>query len=498
MISHIMRYGVTLSLLLPVFTSAQVSSFFVNSRYGGTYAARVNPATSAQMQHKWVVSPGGFDFSIFNNYLSMSMPYHPYRLALKNYPDSLTTRYDNPLWRWNWVQTSKSDQNISLHGFIRINGPSALVKLGSHSFGLLSEVNFYADLKGIPKPLADAFYEDLRRGHKLRRQDSNFLNNGQQIHLNIKQQGWAAIGFHYAYLWKFKRRKMISAGITYKLLHGMGGSQIQVDAGNIEEQPDRSIRISSPGFEIKTLMPRKNLFYPKGFGGIDLGVQFLNKKSETGKHNNSKYIHPEYMYRIGLSLLDIGRLVYTRTITTFLKSESEAMKMPSIEEVLTWSPDKIKDELTKNFANLRDVEPQTVYGKTTRIGLPTRLVLHGDMQVTKMFYLDFLLQQNLRRVSSRHIHTLSFLSVTPRFEKRNWTVGFPISLDNNYRQFRMGFYARWMYLYFGSRHIAAVVHPNGKQGADLFIGIQFGNLPGKFLKIKTPYLFLKKRRCAEF
>src|SRR5262245_44660540 len=98
-----LKYGVILWLLLSVPGNAQVSSFFVNSRYGGTYAARINPATSAQMQHNWVISAGAIDFSIFNNYLSMSMPYHPYRLALKNYPDSLTTRYNNPVWRWNWV-----------------------------------------------------------------------------------------------------------------------------------------------------------------------------------------------------------------------------------------------------------------------------------------------------------------------------------------------------------------------------------------------------------
>jgi len=478
--------------------NAQVNSVFVSSPYAGVYGARINPATGAQMKQKWVVSLGEFDAKLQNNYMSISMPYHPYRLLLKNYPDSLTTDYNNPVWRWNWLQTNKNNQTISLHSFIKIAGPSALLKYKNHCFGLLTEVNFFADLRGIPKPLVDKFYEDLQRGHKLSNPDASYLNNSQKIHLNIKQQSWASIGFNYSYLWKFKRRKMISAGITYKLLHAMGGYQIQVDADELKEQTDRSIKISSPGFEIKTLLARHNKFYPKGYGGIDLGVQYFNKKSETGRRANSAKKHPDYLFKIGASILDIGNLVYSRTITTQLKSESESVEFPSVEEIMNWSPDKIKDKLMETFQKFKDIAPETIYGKTTRIGLPTRLVLHGDMQMNKFFYMDFILQQNLRRRNGKNINTLSYLTVSPRIEKRNYTLSLPLTLDNNYRNLSVGFYARLMFFYFGSRNILSLIHPNGKQSADIFVGIQFGNIPGSLLKMKTPYMFFKKKRCAQF
>jgi hypothetical protein len=483
---------------VPVHVQAQIGALFVNSPYAGVYAARINPATAAQMKQKWVVSLGEFDAKIFNNYMSASMPYHPYRLLLKTYPDSLRTEYNNPVWRWSWVNTNNTAKTVNLHSFIRIAGPSAIFRIKQHAFGISSDVNVFADLQGLPKPLVDKFYEDLKTGNKMSAPGVDMLNTPQKLHLNIRQQAWASIGFSYAYLWTFKRRKTLSAGITYKLLHGMGGSHIQVDADNMQQQADDKIRISSPGFEIKSLLPRNNVFYPKGYGGIDLGVQYSNKKSETGKSNNSKKLHPDYLFRIGASILDIGNLVYTRTIITELKSESQSINFPSINEVMQWSPDKIKDELMQTLEQFKDIAPETFYGKKTKVGLPTRLVVNGDMQITKILFADFIIEQNLRKRSGKNMNTFSYVSVSPRIEKRNVTVGLPLTLDNNYRNLNLGFYARVFFLYFGSRNIISIIHPDGKRSADLFLGVQFGNIPGKLLKRKTPYLFLKKRKCAEF
>jgi hypothetical protein len=492
------KYGTLVLLAFTARLSAQVSSFFVNSQYGGTYASRINPATTVQMKHKWVLSLGDFDGKIFNNYLSASMPYHPYRLALGNYPDSLRTPYNNPVWRWSWLKTNAGEQHVNLHAFVRISGPSFFTKFKQHGFGIFTEMNFFADLKGVPKPLVDEFYEDLKRGHKTTEPNINFLNNPQKIHLNIKQQSWMTLGLSYSYLWKFKRRKMLSAGITYKFLHGNGGSQIQVDADNMEEQDDHKIKISSPGFQVKSLLPRNNVFFPKGYGGVDLGVQLFNKKNETGRLNNSSKIHPDYLFRIGASILDIGNLVYSRSIVTELKSATEEIEMPSIEEILSWTPEKVKENLMESIQKFEGIEPETFYGRKTKVGLPTRLMLHGDIQMNKFFYLDFVLQQNLRKRGGDNINTFSYLMLSPRIERRNYTLGLPLSLENNYRNPTLGFYARYFFIYFGSRNIVSFIHPNGKKAVDFFLGVQLGNIPGALFKMKTPYLFMKKRRCAEF
>jgi hypothetical protein len=497
---NVMRYlyGPLCMLIFTPKLCAQINSLFVNSQYAGVYAAQINPATAAQMKHKWVVSLAGLDAKIFNNYMSMNMPYHPYRLLFKNYPDSLRTSYNNPVWRWNWVQTNVNAETVSLHSFIKVSGPSAFVKYKNSTFGVLTELNVFADMKGMPTPLVDQFYQDLKRGHKLQDPSKDFLNNPQKIHLNIKQQSWVSIGLSYSHLWVFKRRKMLSAGITYKLLHARGGYQIQVDADELKEQADHKIKISSPGFVISTMMPRNNIFYPKGYGGIDIGVQLFNKKSETGRSNNSSRIHPDHLYKIGASILDIGNLVYTRTISTELQSRSEAIELPSVEDVMSWSPEKARDELMKAVAGFENVAPETFYGKTIKIGLPTRMVLHGDVQVNKHFYIDAVIQQNLRKRNGKNMNTFSYLTVSPRIENRSFTVGMPLSLDNNYSKLHIGFYARILWLYFGSRNIAALISPNRKQEADFFMGIQFGNLPGKLFKGKMPYMFMRKRGCAEF
>lgn len=487
-----------ISLLFAQHLFGQINSVFVNSQYGGVYSAQINPAAAARMKHKWVVAIAGLDAKVFNNYMSVDMPYHPIRLLFRNYPDSLRTSLNNPVWRWNWVQTNGGAGTVSLHSFIKINGPSAFFKYKNHCFGLLTELNFFADMTGMPQPLADQLYDGLKKGQKLQDPSKAILSNNTKIRLNIKQQSWVSIGFSYSHLWTFKRRKTLSAGITYKLLHARGGSQIQINADELVEQSDNKIRISSPGFEIKSMMPRNNVFYPKGYGGIDLGVQFVNKKSETGRSNNSPRKHPDYLYKVGVSILDIGNLVYTRTITTELQSGKEPLILPSVDEIMSWTPEQSRDELMKAVAKTENLAPEMFYGKKMRIGLPTRLVLHGDIQINKYFYVDAVLQQNLRKRNGNNINTFSYLTVSPRIENRNFSAGLPLCLDNNYSKLHVGLYARVLWLYVGSRNIGALIQPNGKQEADIFLGIQFGNLPGKLFKGRMPYMFFKKRGCAEF
>lgn len=498
MIYRLSPYGTICLLILAQHLNAQTSTWMVNSPYGGVFNVFSNPASSSQIKYKWVFSPGSADLKIANDYMSLNMPYHPIRLLLGNYPDSLRTGYNNPLWRWNWLETNARRNTISLHSLVRFTGPSAVFKFKNHSFGLLTEINFFADMNGVPTTLADHIYGEIKNGQKPGDNPPLPVEDLLKINLNIKQQSWVSLGFNYSYLWVFKRRKMLSAGITYKLLHSRGGTQIHLEAGGFKEQSDRSISVSTPGIEISTLMPRHNIFYPKGFGGIDLGALFQNKKSETGRSNNSKNLHPDYLYKLGVSVLDIGNLVYTRTITTEMQAKTHAMTLPSVDEIMTWTPEKARDEMTKAFSALENEGPETFYGKKIRVGLPTRLLIHGNIQINRHIYADLVLQQNLRKRNGDNINTFSFLSLSPRFENKWFSAGIPFTLDNNYRQPYLGLYLRIVWLYFGSRNIAAIVSPNGRQNADFFMGIQFGNLPGKSFKGKSRYMFMRRRGCAEF
>lgn len=491
-------YGFICLVLVIDQLNAQTSGVFANSSYGGVYSTQMNPANSSQMRHKWIVSLGSIDARINNDYMSMNMPYHPIRLLFGNYPDSLRSVNNNPLWRWTWFQNSSKRETVSLHGFFKINGPSAIFKYKQHSFGLLTELNVFADMRGLPKFIVDQMHDELKRGHKLQDDQSLQLDDFQNVVLNIKQQTWTSIGFNYSYLWTFKRRETLSAGITYKLLHSMGGSQIAIDAGGFTQEKNNTLSFKSPGISYTNMLPRKNTFYPKGMGGLDMGLVFEKKKSETGRWNNSKKMHPDYLYRLGVSVLDMGNLVYTRTIKTELPSSSQTLTLPSVDELINWEPEKAKEELLKVFSQLDEVRPETTYGQKIRIGLPTRLLIHGNIQINKYFYVDGVLQQNLRKRSGKNINTLSYLSLSPRLENKWFTVGLPLSLENNYRQPNVGLFVRVVWLYFGSKNIAAIIHPNGKQNADFFLGIQFGNIPGKSFKRKSPYMFFRKRKCAQF
>jgi hypothetical protein len=478
--------------------NAQTSGVFVNSNYGGVYSTQMNPANSSQLHHKWIVSLGSIDALISNDYMSINMPYHPIRLIFGNYPNSLKSANNNPLWRWSWLQTNSMRETVSLHGMFKVSGPSTVFKYKKHSFGLLTELNVFADMHGLPKSIADQMQDELKRGQKLQDDQPVYLEDIQNVLLNIKQQTWTSLGFNYSYLWTFKRRNTLSAGITYKLLHSMGGSQIMINAGGFNQEDNKSISFKSPGIAFTNMLPRKNTFYPRGLGGMDLGMVYQKKKSETGRWNNSKKRHPDYLYQLGVSILDIGSLVYTRTIKTELPSSSQTLTIPSVEELISWTPEKAKDELLKVVSQINEASPETIYGQKIRIGLPTRMVIHGNIQVNKHFYIDAVIQQNLRKRNGKNINTLSYLSFSPRWENKWFTLGMPLSLENNYRQPNIGLFVRVLWVYFGTKNIATIVSPNGKQNADIFMGIQFGNMPGKSFKGKSPYMFFRKRKCAEF
>src|SRR5690606_27578727 len=141
-----------------------------------------------------------------------------------------------------------------------IAGPSAVFKYKNHSFGFLTEINVFADVLGVPKKLVDRMHNELTSGQKLQVDQPVNHKDILNVRLNIKQQAWMSIGFNYSYIWAFKRRKSLSVGVTYKLLHSMGGSHIQLDAGGFKEENKHSISFKSPGISYTNMMPRKNRF----------------------------------------------------------------------------------------------------------------------------------------------------------------------------------------------------------------------------------------------
>lgn len=491
-------YGMAFLALWAHTLHAQVYTGFGGSPYAGAYAVRTNPAGAAGMKYKWVVSLGELDAKVHNNYLSTQMPYHPYRLVANNYPDSLRTEYKNPVWKWNWLSLNRNSNTVNLYSFFRVAGPSAFVNVGPHGFGISTEVSLFAYLSGMPAKMANQLMDNLINKRSQTMDTGNFLTGNGQFALNIKQQAWASIGFTYAYQWKINRHQQLTSGITYKLLHGLGGFNLQLEAADVVEIKDQRLRINVPSFQVQSLMPRNNVFYPKGYGGIDLGVQFQESKLATRRKNQASKLHPDYVYKLGLAILDIGNLVYTRTMTTWMKPDKSAIEFPSAKDLIGMSPDVIRDRLNESLQAAKNIAPETVYGKKVKIGLPTRLVLQGDLQIYKRFNIDLLMSQNLRRKLSTNIHTVSFLAISPRLERRHYTLSVPLTLDNDYHNLTLGLYVRVWYLYFGTRNLNALLNPHNKFSADAFMGVQFGNIIGRFLDKKGSYMFFRKNKCSEF
>lgn len=403
---------------------------FVSGNYAGAAGIIHQPASIAENAYPWDVVLVGVNIFADNNYGKVIR-----NRAFMNF-------------QFSGIESELIRDKETKYGVvnIEITGPSFMLRLkDSRAVGFVSRVRTFANADGLTGDLANAIADGFNNSSTF---DQSFAN--QQYYLKLNS--WQEYGITYAQTIRQTPYTKIKAGVTAKLLIGNGAANVDFITGSFQNIGDKLLLL--PEFALKygysqemgNIVDGGFSFFggKKGFG-MDLGITyeyFETSRGPTpssnkiiGNYNKVTNTVPKYKYKVGLALLDIGRLNYA-----YGASSGKASVVLDGTDIVDLNllqgtyddPNALNNALT-NMVNLSEVS-----GKYS-MGLPTAMQANFDYRIRDKVYVNTNAYVNITflKWADYSTHDLSNVTVTPRWEN-NWLGFYAPFYVNTKKQFNMG------------------------------------------------------------
>lgn len=461
---------------------------FINSNYSGITGAIINPANIADNRMRADISLVGWNFNAANNFMGLDPA-----LLLANGKDTA-----NSLLHKSFLSPVFNGKSKSLYISNRISLPSFMFRLGKKSaIGLSINSRTYFSLDGVSESLAKLLYTDIGRNTNL---DVTSLvgKNIKNKQLSLNAMSWMEYGITFAHVFVDKGPHFLKAGITPKLLQGLGSAYMNIN--NFEFRFDNNpIKIENDSLQVLTLLKTNvnyshsdNLdkfngdFQPKfsfnylGFG-IDAGIVYewrpkyeSYKYDMDGKTGLWRRDQNKYKLKVGLSMVDLGSIRFDRgqySKDFSIQVSSLKYRLLDLNALPVFDFDKIIDSL----GTVKEVPDYY------RMATPLALSMQIDYRISQNFYVNFTPYYAFQmKNKDAKVHDITVFSLSPRFDHQWFGFAIPLSYNNLYasagQPFTAGAMLRLGPLVAGTNDIASY-----------FTGDVFGANFYFLLKVPIPY-----------
>lgn len=443
---------------------AQEMLGIANSNYAGISGIHMNPSTIVDSRLKIDINlvSGGTSFD--NDYLYIPKEDLKF-FGFQNIADQIDAgnykEYD-----------TTSNKNMTFASMII--GPSVMFRVKDNSFAVTTAVRAYLSIKDLSYAIAKFAYEDDALHYKP--QHGRSYDSGP---LNIGSMFWSELGISYGREIMSKEKNYLKGALTIKRLWGYAAFYVKGD--NVRFRVDED-SLENLYYQVTADMGYGHSYSDgddnsivNGAGwGFDLGLAYEYRPDYAnstytmdGQTLNNPQIN-KYKLRIGLSLLDIGKI-------NFDSENSKALDMRGASAV--WI-----DNDTNEIGDAADFDTTiskhffgTPYGSqggtAFDMALPTALSLQADYMAWKDIYINATWIQSLKH-SIPGVERASMISLTPRYEHNWFEAALPLSLYE-YDVFRMGLALRLASFFIGSDKLGSVLGINDLGGMDFYIGLKF-------------------------
>jgi hypothetical protein len=456
-----------LLLVLTKFSFSQENSGIVHSNYAPTNSVLINPSSIGDSKVYWEINLIGASAFIDNNYV-----YSP------NFSVLSAVRNLDKIEEYEPIDNFKPG-NKSAHVDVALHGPSFYLNIGKHAIGLTTQLRTVVDGRNIDANLSKFMYEGFKY----------FPQRGIEYttsNTKINTMTWGELGINYAYNFKQKSNNMYIGGISIKRLYGFSHLGINIkdatytvpDTANIQfSNIDAKYGFSSPSFNAG-----------RGWG-IDLGFTYKKTLDEVDAYipysKKSGCKKSDYLYKLGISLLDLGYISF-----------SGDSYYGEVEESGTWE-DYGNSNLDDNY-NLYDTKIIESFNSNTNVKnsytafLPTALSIQYDYNFQNGFYINGTVVQNLSFFNQLGVNRQNLLAVTPRFELPRFEVALPLSL-RRYTSPSFGLAFRfWNNLIIGSDRLGSLLFKGDTYGTDIYFNIKIAKLYTNKCRVKRSTRKFKK------
>jgi len=455
------RLTLFLCLLFPLFLAAQQNTGIRTGNYSGIQGALLNPASIADTKLKWDVNvlSGGTNFDNTFVYIPKgAVPAFGFKSIIEGiiHEDKFGTHFDpkNPGKLYNLTLSTE------------LLGPSFQLQLPTtvnSVIGLTIASRSYANIRNIPGHVAQSAYDHLLNQGLW---NAPFSDHSTQM----DALSWLEYGLHYGAVLFDDGATKWTGGISLKYLQGVAAAYAKntnlnytigdtthllfahssVDYGRTDYDSYR--KISGYG----------DLNHGHGLGA-DLGVVFQQlggPKEGAG-----------YLYKIGISLLDIGSIKFNRNAAVY-HLQTDGGDFSGWRGVHLTSNIQVDRTLSAVFYQGDSSRSKT--GDQFTMGLPTSLSVQGDWNFCSSFFLNATIVKGFGHANGQGVRQPDIYAVTPRYESKWWDVSLPLSLlyYGNWRP-RAGLAVRAGYFFFGGDAPVGLLALGDMQGVDFYAGVHF-------------------------
>jgi outer membrane protein OmpA-like peptidoglycan-associated protein len=459
-------------LFLTANASAQDFMGYSMSNYSGITGAFLNPASTADSRFRFDAELFGYDMNLKNNYYGISSTVFRH-----------TKDFSDPNFNSKYLfEPTNGDTKYVFVG-ASIHLPSFMIRLNpKNSIGFTCRVRSYTNIDGLEPALARQF----AKGLKDTADAFQILDNKN---LNVEAMAWTEYGLTFSHVMMNKGKHFLKAGATAKLLQGLGAAYLNLrdlhyhvtgKDTNAYVSATAGVGYSSNFSSAPHAVNKAGSFF--GFGA-DLGVIYEYrpdydkfKYDMDGETNLDMRWKNKYKFKFGLSLLDVGRINYSRSADS--RNYTGDINIWSIAKTQPKNINALDSLLTAKAAALRNPVSGSFF-----MNLPTTISLQADYQIHNDFYAGLLANYAFQfKNAVNAIHEVSKIAVVPRWDHKWFGVFIPVSYDG-YKNFNYGINLRLGHVIFGTNTMNSFLEAGHMYNAEFHV----------LVKVPIPYKKVKDR-----
>ena len=464
-----------LTCLLFVKNANSQSFIGSQSNYAGSHALSMNPASLTTSNLRFDIGLFQFGVMAYNDYAYLKSSdamrvvlsrgeYAPVYIVDGEEKDYLV--YDNPNHRPRNLYESLDFSVLNM--MYDIDGKQAV--------GFSFNMRAYTNAARIPWEIPEICIDGT--------EDSTLYGNYKSKGARVATMEWVEVALSYSNTVYERYNHKFDVGATLKYLIGysaavanindldydiLGPDSIDVNHIDLDAAYSLPLNYDEP-FESDNLFDRS---IQRGAGAaVDLGFFYTHKadskmlRKKRGYYTSDKV---DYIWRAGLSIMDLGFIKFNRNAQQhhFYADNDMRFKVDDLDNV------KTMNELSKYLsANYFDGDSTASYvGDSFVVGLPTTLRLQFDYNFYKNFFVNATFIQPVR-LFEYSVKAAPRLMIEPRYESEYFDFALPVSLYD-YKFVHVGASFRFACLTIGTENITKYLGLGNMNGMDIYVALKF-------------------------
>ena len=463
----------------------------MTSNYGGVMSTDLQPASFVDGRFSFDLNIASANFNAYQNFVAFNTEGMPggWVKSFKNEENYNSWALPDSTFMDRHIIKRYAANSSNKLGF-NLNMQIDLLNLAFHitpkiAVGVKAKVRSVTNINDVDPQLAILAEQELDL-------PSLWNQNINEEFFNVSHLTWTEIGLNYGQVIMSEKEHFLKVGGTVKYLKGYTAAYFQTDNFKFNLKNNDTTQLLSGDFNYgysdnldEILENGPNFKLNSNFGiGLDLGFVYEwrpkykdYKYDMDGATNIWMKNKNKYKARIGISLVDLGSIRFTKgglsrnfsinNLSNFdLQRFSAASSLTSFDQII----DSLINESSASGNNNWTTQQNT--NSTFVMRTPTALSLQLDYQIWKYFYLNVTGVMNvIMKKKDTKVIVPNQLSITPSFDYSWFGIYLPISM-NEYSGFKTGIASRLGPLNIGVTDFRTLFSAGKVRGTEFYLGLR--------------------------